>query len=101
MKLKAAFIFLAPEADSKIHQSTIDTPAVELITVGVKNYAEAECMAQELVNKGVKAIELCGGFGIEGVARVNKAVGGDVAVGVVRFENHPGLNFQSGDTLFL
>ena len=100
MKLKAVFMFVAPEVDSKIHQSTIDTPAVELISIGVKNYAEAEILATELVAQGVAAIELCGGFGSEGVARVSKAVAGKAAVGVVRFDNHPGLDFKSGDSIF-
>lgn len=100
MKLRAAFIFVAPEANSKIHRSTIDTPVVELISVGVQDYAAAEILAKELVSEGVAAIELCGGFGSEGVARISKAVGDKAAVGVVRFENHPGLEFKSGDSIF-
>lgn len=100
MKLKAAFIFVAPEADSNTHRSTIDTPAVELTSVGVKNYAEAEILAKQLVSEGIAAIELCGGFGHEGVARVTKAVEGKAAVGVVRFDKHPGLDFQTGDNIF-
>ncbi len=100
MTLKAAFIFLAPEADSKIHRSAINTPAVELISVGVTDYAAAEIVATDLVAEGIAAIELCGGFGSEGVARISKAVAGKAAVGVVRFENHPGLEFKSGDSIF-
>lgn len=100
MKLKASFIFIAPEADPKVNRTTIDTPAIELTTVGVKDYAEAEAVAEQLVSQGITAIELCGGFGIEGVARVNKAVAGKAAIGVVRFDNHPGLDFQSGDAIF-
>ncbi|TAA42706.1 MULTISPECIES: DUF6506 family protein [Corallincola] len=100
MKLKAAFIFVAPEADRKTHRSSIDTPAVELISVGVKDYADAEVLAKELVLEGVAAIELCGGFGSDGVARVSQAVEGRAAVGVVRFDNHPGLDYQSGDAIF-
>lgn len=34
------------------------------------------------------------------VAQVKKAVGPEVAIGVVRFDNHPGLEFKSGDELF-
>ena len=100
MKLKAAFIFIAPEADSKIHRSKIDTPVIELISVGVKNYTDAELLAKELILEGVTAIELCGGFGNEGVSKVTKAVEGKAAIGVVRFDNHPGLEFQSGDVVF-
>ena len=99
--LKAAFIFVAPESDSKQHRSVIATPAVELTTVGVKDYQAAVETAKELVAQGIVAIELCGGFGIEGVAAVKKAVAGKAAVGVVRFDNHPGLEGKSGDELFL
>lgn len=42
MKVNAAFIFVAPEVDYKIHRTVIDTPAVSLTVVGVKNYDEAE-----------------------------------------------------------
>ena len=42
MELKAAFIFLAPDAESKKHRSLISTPEVELVVVGVADYAGAE-----------------------------------------------------------
>ena len=98
--LKAAFIFIAPEADSQKHRAVVDTPAVSLTVVGVKDYSAAEKVAAELVGQGIAAIELCGGFGIDGTARVKKAAGGKVAVGAVRFDGHPGLGNKSGDDLF-
>lgn len=100
MGLKAAFMFVAPEADAAKHQAVIETPIVELTVVGVKNYADAVAAAKKLVNQGIVAIELCGGFGVEGVAAVKKAVGSKAAVGVVRFDNHPGLECKSGDEIF-
>jgi hypothetical protein len=100
MTLKAAFMFVAPEADPVKHRAVLKTPIVELTTVGVKNYTEAVKVAIELVRDGVGAIELCGGFGIDGVALVKHAVAGKAAVGVVRFDNHPGLEFKSGDDIF-
>ena len=100
MVLKAAFMFLAPGADPAIHRSVIKTPEVELIAVGVGSYAIAEQTAKNLVDEGVNAIELCGGFGIEGTARVKQAVLDKAVVGVVRFDTHPGLGNASGDTLF-
>lgn len=57
-------------------------------------------VAEELVAQGVGAIELCAGFGVEGAAMVKRAVEGKAAVGVVRFDNHPGFEFKSGDELF-
>jgi len=54
---------------------------------------------KELVEKeGIGAIELCGGFGNAGTARIAAAV--KVPVGAVRFDIHPGLGNASGDTLF-
>lgn len=100
MALKAAFIFLSPSADGEKDRSVIKTQEVELTTVGVADYAMAEAVAVKLAYEGIGAIELCGGFGHEGTARMVKAVGGRAAVGVVRFDIHPGLGNQSGDGLF-
>jgi hypothetical protein len=100
MTLKAAFIFLAPEVDPQKDRQTVVTPQVELTAVAVGSYAEAEAVAVELVNEGIEAIELCGGFGNRGTARITDAVAGKAAVGVVRFDGHPGLGGKSGDELF-
>ncbi|MEA4855029.1 MAG: DUF6506 family protein [Solidesulfovibrio sp.] len=97
--LKAAFIFIAPEADPAVHRAWTRTPKVHLLTVGVANYAQAEALAKELVDaEGIAAIELCGGFGNAGTARIAAAV--PVPVGAVRFDIHPGLGNVSGDALF-
>lgn len=98
--MKAAFIFVAPKADAIKHRATVETPEVTLISVGVEDYAAAEAAAKALVDEGVAAIELCGGFGVEGTARIKRAVGERAAIGVVRFDGHPGLGNQSGDALF-
>ena len=100
MALKAAFVFVAPDVDPAVHRQTVVTPAVELTAVAVNNYDEAVEVCQDLVAEGIAAIELCGGFGHAGAAAVARAVGDKAAVGVVRFDNHPGLGFKSGDALF-
>lgn len=100
MSLQAAFIFLAPEANAVRHRATVQTPQVELTVVGVADYAEAEHVAKALIDQGVTAIELCGGFGNDGAARIARAVDGKAAVGVVRFDGHPGLGGKSGDAVF-
>jgi hypothetical protein len=100
MALKAAFIFVAPGADATRDRSVVTTAEVELIVAGVADYAAAEQAAKDLVEEGVVAIELCGGFGHVGTARVVQAVEGNAAVGVVRFDAHPGLEGKSGDGLF-
>ncbi len=98
--LKAAFIFVAPGANSTEHRSVIATPAVELTTLGVSDYQAAVAAVKELVAQGTAAIELCGGFGHEGVALVKQAAGTQTAVGAVRFDAHPGLAGKSGDDVF-
>ena len=82
------------------HRATVRTPQVDLTVVGVANYAEAERVAKSLVDEGIAAIELCGGFGAAGAARIARAVDGKAAVGVVRFDGHPGLGGKSGDAIF-
>lgn len=101
MALKAAFIFIAPEANPDEHRAVVKTPEVELTVIGVENYQAAAEAASRLAEEGIGAIELCGGFGMEGAAIVKKAAGSKMAVGVVRFDNHPGLGFKSGDEVFL
>jgi hypothetical protein len=100
MTLKAAFIFLAPDVDPQKDRQTVVTPQVELTAVAAGNYQEAEAVAIELVRGGITAIELCGGFGNRGTARIAQAVAGKASVGVVRFDSHPGLDGKSGDELF-
>jgi hypothetical protein len=98
--LKAAFIFIAPEGDPVRHRSWVKTPQVELLAIAVKDYEAAEKLSKDLIAEGIKAIELCGGFGNVGTAKVTEAVKGQIPVGVVRFDSHPGLAFKSGDEIF-
>lgn len=100
MALQAAFIFLSAQGDPSVHHSVTDAGDVKLSTFAVKDYAAACTLAEQLVEQGFVAIELCGGFGVQGVAAVDRAAGGKAVVGVVRFDHHPGLDHRSGDTLF-
>ena len=100
MALQAAFIFLSSQGDPAVHHNVTDAGDVKLSTFAVKDYTAACKLAEQLVGQGFVAIELCGGFGIQGVAAVDRAVGGKAVVGVVRFDHHPGLGHRSGDGLF-
>lgn len=53
-----------------------------------------------MVAKGCTAIELCAGFGNEGIARIQRAVGPEIAVGAVKFGFHPAMGFKTGDDVF-
>ncbi len=96
---KAAFLFLADGADPALHRTTVTTPSVVLDSIGVPSYDAAVEIVRQLVRDGYQAIELCGGFGHIGTARIAE-VAGDIPVGVVRFDLHPDLNNQSGDKFF-
>ena len=39
--VKAAFVFIAPEADSETHRQWIETPVIHLLSIGVGSYSEA------------------------------------------------------------
>jgi Family of unknown function (DUF6506) len=70
------------------------------LSVAAKDYEAAARVAADLLKEGIQAIELCGGFGAAGVAKIVDAVEGKIPVGVVRFDIHPGLGNQSGDKIF-
>ncbi|MEN8805878.1 MAG: DUF6506 family protein [Desulfobacterales bacterium] len=93
-------MFLTPEVDPQKDRQTVVTPQVELTAVAAGNYKEAEAVDLKLVDEGIEAIEPCGGFGNKGTARVVDAGAGKTAVGVVRFDGHPGLGGKSGGELF-
>ena len=99
MDLQAAFLFLVGDAD-RTTRAVVSTPSIHLNVIGCRNYAEAEAAAREMAALGVTAIELCAGFGNEGIARIQRAVGPQVAVGAVKFDFHPALGYKSGDSVF-
>jgi hypothetical protein len=78
-------------------RTSVDLGQSEMIMLGVGGYASACDEARKLADEGVILLELCGGFGTIGCARVTEAVAGRLQVGVVRFDNHPGYDNASGD----
>ena len=76
--MKWAFIYLL-EPDEPERTDTLGT----LVGVGVRNIGEAAEAARRLIGDGVELIELCGGFGGEGLGVVVNAVEGKVPVGAV------------------
>ncbi|VUT23791.1 MAG: hypothetical protein MOIL_00158 [Candidatus Methanolliviera sp. GoM_oil] len=94
MQIKVAFMVMMPESDPEKHIATVNTPVAELTVVCVKDIEEAVKMSKELVEKGIKAIELCSAFGNTEVARISEAVGKDVIVGTVRFDLENSAKFM-------
>lgn len=101
MKRKVAFMFVNASI-TEARRMEMDFGTGMMITMGVSGYdmacEEAKKLSQE---EGLILIELCGGFGTIGHARVTEAVEGRVQVGVVRFDNHPGYDNLSGDAKWL
>lgn len=100
MALKLAFMAVVPGADPEKHRNVITTDFVELVTQLVSDRNQAVAKARQLADEGCSAIELCGGFGHLGTAKVVEAVAGRTSVGVVRFDLHPVLGGKSGDEVF-
>ena len=97
---ECAFIYVADGLDSTKQRAVIPSDSINMNVIGVGSYDEAEVVAKEMVEKGCTAIELCAGFGNEGIARIKKAVGAGIAVGAVKFDFHPAFGFKSGDDMF-
>lgn len=97
--IKWAFIAASKAAEGEVHKSVIRTSEREITTVLVPDYDTAAQVARQLVDEGIVMIELCGGIGYSGVARIAQAVP-EVPVGVVRFDKHPVLDGKSGDDIF-
>jgi hypothetical protein len=76
--MKWAFIYLL-EPDEPARTDTLGS----LVSVGVRDVAEAASTARQLVAEGVELIELCGGFGGAGLGAIVSSVQGKVPVGAV------------------
>jgi hypothetical protein len=63
----------------------IDRAGIRNVLVPVPDASVAAKVAVELVDDGIQFIELCGGFGPVGAAKVIEATGGRVPVGSVSF----------------
>jgi hypothetical protein len=100
MKRKIAFMFISA-AISETQKAEIDLGQGLMLMIGVGSYEMACQEAIRLADEGFILIELCGGFGTIGHAKVAEAVSGRLQVGVVRFDNHPGYDNLSGDNKWL
>ncbi len=100
MKRIVAFMFIS-SAITTPQRNEMDLGQGLMITVGVNSYEMACLEAKKLSEEGAVLIDLCGGFGTIGHAMVTKAVQRKVQIGIVRYDNHPGYDFVSGDSKWL
>ena len=97
MARKVCWMFVNKEITEGVKEQVMYYGNSEMHTVGVSSYENACLTAKRLVEEGFVMIELCGGFGDVGVAKVKEAVNHKIPVGVIRFDNHPGYDNESGD----
>ena len=98
MAFKTAFVIMAPGADPAKDRSTVRTPQIELtsVVVGSMNFDQAAAVCKELAEKeGVQSFSLCPGFTHEAVAKIQNAVGENVAISVARGDG-PGGKVVAG-----
>jgi len=101
-KRKITFMYVTKNGDPEKYSMIVPSPEhIEMNIVAVKDIKQAEEVAKKLVTEGTKIIELRGGFGHQGAARIAKAVNGKAKIGVVRFDCHPALSGNSGDDIYL
>ncbi|MES2581917.1 MAG: DUF6506 family protein [Pseudomonadota bacterium] len=79
------FIVTGNGLQPDLHRSVMRSPHFEMHTIGVSSPLEGAAAARLLLNEGVQLIELCGGFGPLGTARVLAEVNGAVPVGAVAY----------------
>jgi len=82
-----AFIYLSP-GFSPEHNTTESTSTVcRFKTVGIDVFKKEQVLevAKSLVQEGVQAIEICGGFGPAWVSKISEAINYKVPVGGVMY----------------
>jgi len=80
-----AFIYTADGSDPEGTVTTIDNGVCRTVLLGVPNVDVALRRVGSLVDDGAQLIELCGGFGPVGTAKIIDAIGGRVPVGSVGY----------------
>jgi len=82
---KFGFIVTGNGLDSKTHRVEMKSHAFTMIAIGVASSEQAIVAARELVAEGIQLLELCGGFGPLGTAKVIEAIDNRIPVGSVAY----------------
>lgn len=78
------FIYTAPGLEATGRTSVVETAECRTLLVGVPN-VDAGVRFAATLDENVQLVELCGGFGPQGTARVIEALRGRVPVGSVAY----------------
>jgi hypothetical protein len=81
--LPAAFLYLEPGSDAAVDRTVRADETTHSTFVAVPDVDTAVTVARELIDQGVRLIELYGGLGPEAGARILTATGARVPVGLV------------------
>jgi hypothetical protein len=85
MAFKVLFMAHAPDADSSIHRSMIETGLYQLTTIVVKGQEDAlEICRTFVIEASIDSILLCPGFTHADVAEIAALVGNQIGVSVAR-----------------
>jgi hypothetical protein len=79
-----AFLYTAPGAPAEGTTTVVETPLCRTVLIGVPDVDAGVRRVPELVAAGAQLIEVCGGFGPIGTAKVLAAAGG-IPVGSVGY----------------
>jgi len=80
-----AFIYTANGLPESGEVRVVDSGVCRTVLVGVPNVDAGVALAARFVDDGAQMIELCGGFGPLGTARILEATGRRVPVGMVGY----------------
>lgn len=81
MKKKSAYILLSASSNPDEHHYRFETDTRESQYITVRTYEEALERIKELFEEGVRAIELCGGFGEERAREIIEMTNNELVVG--------------------
>jgi Family of unknown function (DUF6506) len=79
------FIVTGAGYDPLRHVIRLDSPQFSTMVVGVPTAEQAVAVAKRMRVEGIQLIDLCGGFGPLGAARVIEALESAIPVGVVGY----------------
>jgi hypothetical protein len=82
---KFGFIVTGKGLDPHQHRVEMKSSAFTMIAIGVAAPEQAVEVARELAAQGIQLLELCGGFGPLGAAKVIEALGNRIPVGSVAY----------------
>lgn len=82
-----AFIYLSPGFDPETHTTEISSYNCRFKTIGIDVFKKEQVIdiVKALVEEGIQAVELCGGFGPAWIAKICDAINFKIPVGGVMY----------------